>query len=378
MDLTAAMLGPNSFALSMTSGGSGLTGQSIGPYRVLLKLGSGGMGDVYLAEDVRLGRRVALKSPSDTWLASPDARARLHREARAAAQLNHPNIAAIYDVLDLDERPHIVMEYVEGETLSARVRRGRLPVPLAVDIGLQLAEALASAHEHGVIHRDLKPGNVVITPDGRVKILDFGLAKFRAAPRPDDLAAGPPSLTTAGQLLGTPGYTSPEQLVGKPADPRSDIYSAGALLFELLTGRAPFEGDDAMALALATITSEPPAVRAFNPAVPEALEAIVRRAMAREARDRFQSALHLRAELTRVAASLSEQPTRTGLPDLAAGRRQSASTVTRRRAMVALLCVVLLAAVGIPLARRWTERPGASLSGGTPVVAVLPLENISG
>src|SRR5262245_57645156 len=152
-------------------------GRKVGPYAVVERLGGGGMGEVYLAEDTRLGRRVALKRPSDSFLSAPDARDRLHREASAAGRLTHPNIAAVYDVLDVDAHPYIVMEYVEGENLSTTLVRGPLGIERALDLGLQIADALTAAHARGVIHRDLKPGNISVTPDGIAKVLDFGIAK---------------------------------------------------------------------------------------------------------------------------------------------------------------------------------------------------------
>lgn len=202
-----------------------MTAPTVGPYRVISSLGRGGMGEVYLAEDTRLGRRVALKTLSDPTLASPEAHARPRGEARAAAALTHPNVAAIYDVLEADGQTHIVMEYVEGETLAARVARGPAPEDNIRSIGGQLCAALTAAHRRGVIHRDLKPSNVIVTPDGTVKVLDFGIARHHA----DDAAAGWPAGTSGstltGPFLGTPGYSAPEQLLGRRANERSDVYS---------------------------------------------------------------------------------------------------------------------------------------------------------
>lgn len=287
-----------------------MIGQTVGAYRILERLGSGEMGDVYLADDLQLERRVALKCPSDEWLSQPYARKRLHREARAAARLKHPNIAAVYDVLDVDDRPVIVMEYVEGEGLSACLRRQRLSVEQAVQIGIQIADAVAEAHSNGVLHRDLKPGNIRLTPDGRVKVLDFGLAKVR--PPPLEPATRPTiesSLTEAGQMLGTPGYAAPEQLTGKTADQRSDIFAVGVNLFEMLAGRLPFPGSDPMSLALATVTEPAPSVRTLNSTVPAALASIVARALEKNPKERFQTAAQLAGELRRVAVVLAERPT---------------------------------------------------------------------
>ena len=285
-----------------------MIGQRVGPYAVLQRLGGGGMGEVYLAEDTRLGRQVALKRPSEAWLSLPDARERLHREASAAGRLTHPNIAAIYDVLDVDSHPYIVMEYVEGESLARVLRRGALPLDNAIAVGTEIAEALAAAHAKGIVHRDLKPANISLTPDGHAKVLDFGLAKGPATKEPTS-QAGLDTITVPGQAMGTPGYSSPEQLVGAPADPRDDIYSLGVVLYELLCGRRPFDGTDSLELAMATMTKTPPPVHQVNPAVPEAISAIVARAMARDRDDRYQSADQLRTELRRLTHALSTDVT---------------------------------------------------------------------
>ena len=351
-----------------------MIGHSVGPYRVLERLGAGGMGEVYLAEDPRLERKVALKCPSHEWLSQPDARERLHREARAAARLTHPNIAAVYDVLDVGDRPYIVMEYVEGESLSMRLRRGRLPVEQAVQIALQIAEAVADAHANGVLHRDLKPGNVCVTRDGRVKVLDFGLAKMRpvqADPSsPPSLEA---SLSQAGQLLGTPGYAAPEQLTGKTADQRSDVFALGVILFEMVTGRLPFTGTDAMSLALATVTEPAPSVRALTSAAPPELAAAVAHALEKNPRERFQSAAHFAAELRRIAVTLGERPTmaveEAWTP---ANPPAHAPTVRLSRRLAAGTLAGVIVIAGIIAGMRWvTERAGPAAT-RPPVVAVLP------
>jgi eukaryotic-like serine/threonine-protein kinase len=344
-------------------------GQRVGPYAVLQRLGGGGMGEVYLAEDTRLGRQVALKRPSEAWLSAPDARERLHREASAAGRLTHPNIAAIYDVLDVDAQPYIVMEYVEGESLAHVLRRGPLPLERALTVGIEIADALAAAHAKGVIHRDLKPANISLTPDGHAKVLDFGLAKGPSttlkSPSPGPL----PTITVAGQVMGTPGYSSPEQLVGAAADPRDDVYSLGIVLFELLTGRRPFEADDALGLAVATMTKTPPAVHDLNRDVPPALSAIVARAMARDRDDRFRSADELRTELRGMTHALSTQVT---------GPLSTRTLYFNKghwRRFLPLTALILLG-WAVPLALWWnsSRAPGASR---VPVLAVLPFTNHS-
>jgi len=269
-----------------------LPDSTIGPYHILAKLGAGGMGEVLLGHDPRLQRQVALKCLTAVEAQPGDVRARVLREARAAARLNHPNIAGVYDVLEDHGRTFIVMEYVEGETLSARLARGPLSMDEVRRVGRQLASALAAAHAQGVIHRDLKPANIQVAPDGSIKILDFGVAKLSSA-----RAVGPDAptehATAEPTLTGNPGtlaYMSPEQLLKKDVDGRSDIYSAGVILFLMATGRRPFQTDDAVTYAVAVSTNAAPAATSVNPEVPEELNATIARALERDPRDRFQSA----------------------------------------------------------------------------------------
>ena len=335
-----------------------MIGETIGPFRVLRKLGAGGMGEVFLAEDNRLGRLVALKSPSASWLESPDARARLQREARAAARLNDSRIAAVYDVLDVDGRPFIVMEWVEGETLTSALKRGAFSPERALAVGSEIADALIAAHAAGIIHRDLKPANVMLTAGDRAKILDFGVAKMTDA---GDV------LTSTGEALGTPGYTAPEQLLGK-ADARSDIYSTGALLYELLTGKPPIhDGPDRGVAALLEPVTD---IRTVTPSVPREVADVVMRALEREPRDRYQSAKELAEAIARARGALSEMPTRANVTAIGGTPRAA------RWATVAIV-VLLLAAVGVPLARRWSGPPPKAASTRTPVVAVLPFSDFS-
>ncbi|HYT74792.1 MAG TPA: serine/threonine-protein kinase, partial [Vicinamibacterales bacterium] len=207
--------------------------ESVGPYTIIAPIGAGGMGEVYLAEDTRLHRKVALKTLTGD-ATSPERRVRLLHEARAAATLSHPAIAAVYDVVDEGSRAWLVMEYVEGETLGRRLSRGPLPVAEAVALVTTLLDAIAEAHRRGILHRDLKPSNLMITPSGSIKILDFGVARIQIDPDAATRTRGP--FTGARQAIGSPGYMAPEQLAGRPIDARADLYSVGVVLAEMLAG----------------------------------------------------------------------------------------------------------------------------------------------
>lgn len=325
-----------------------MAGALIGPYRVLEKLGAGGMGDVFLAEDTRLGRHVALKTLSHTATDDPEAKRRLLREARAVAALNHPNIASIYDILEADGRTHIVMEYVRGGTLSARTKQGPLPIDQVVDIGIQLADALEEAHAHGIVHRDLKPANICLTPEGKVKVLDFGVAKSRP-PRTSytttDTPTTGPTMTVTGKVLGTPGYMAPEQLRGQTVDHRTDIFSLGVVLYQLSTGQRPFSNADVMGVALATLTEEPPDPTDLVASIPWEFSTVVMKAMARKPSDRFDSAAALRHELGQWNTSSSELTTRVMTAAqrwVGGGGRVGSFRVTRRRLSIAVLAASIL------------------------------------
>ena len=292
-----------------------MVGKHIGPYKVLESLGSGGMGEVFLALDTRLGRKVALKTLKSFETETAGARPRVVREARAAARLNHPGIGAIYDVIEDAGRAYIVMEYVEGETLAARLARGRLGLDEALSFASQISEALASAHSRGVVHRDLKPANIVITPLGRTKILDFGLAKTRLFDAPGPAGSTDSTITESlggeGKILGTPAYMPPEQLRGEAIDARSDIFSLGVVLYEMIAGSRPFPQGELMPLAAAILTERPASLVEIDPAVPAALSALVEKAMAKNREERPASAQAFLAELERCAGGLPAAGDRT-------------------------------------------------------------------
>jgi serine/threonine-protein kinase len=253
-----------------------------GRYEIGQRLGVGGMSEVYAATDQRLGRQVAVKFLR-AEVDDPTARARIEGEARAAAALSHPNIVNVFDAGDYEGRPYVVMELADSRSLADVIRdEGPLPPDRVRSIGAQVLAALAAAHAEGIVHRDVKPANILVSEDGKVKLADFGIAKSFS-----DAAAG---LTGVGLVMGTPSYLSPEQASGRPATPRSDLYATGVVLFEALTGTPPFTGDTPLAVVAAHSNAPVPDIRAAAPAVPASLAAVVERALAKEPADRFHDA----------------------------------------------------------------------------------------
>ncbi len=285
--------------------GADLPGTSILQYRVISRLGSGGMGQVYLAEDTRLGRQVALKFLAPSLDMNADARSRLVREAQVAARLRSPHIAVAYDLVEHEQGIFIAMEFVEGELLSARIARGPLAVPDSLDIAMQVADALDEAHALGIVHRDIKSGNLMITARQLVKVLDFGLAK--AIPSRDGFATEA-SLTMAGMVVGTLNYMPPEQLRGGEVDHRADLFSLGVVLYEMLTGRLPFAGESMADVADRILNREPEAIGRYSYSVPAEAESIVRKALEKDPAFRYQSAREFYVDLANARRRLRDQP----------------------------------------------------------------------
>jgi len=286
-------------------------GSRLGPYEILAPLGAGGMGEVYRARDPRLGREVAVKVLPEDVSRDGERLRRFEQEARAAGALNHPSILTVHDVGNHDGRPYVVSELLEGQTLREAARQGGLTVRKVLDHAIQIAQGLFAAHEKGIVHRDLKPDNLFLTWDGRVKILDFGLAKLtrpEASDSRDTDTASARESTESGTVLGTVGYMSPEQVRGLSADHRSDVFSFGTVLFELLSGKHPFRADTAAETMTAILREDPPELSGAVREIPPPLERIVRRCLEKRPEDRFHSAHDLALALESCSAAGSVSP----------------------------------------------------------------------
>ncbi len=346
-----------------------MIGQRLGHFRIVERIGAGGMGEVYRARDEQLERDVALKVLPALSFQDATARARLLREARTASKLNHPHICTIHEVGETEGQAYIAMELVEGQPLSARLAEGPLRQDELLRYGLQLTDAVAHAHEHGIVHRDLKSANAIVTPDGRLKVLDFGLARqvgHDEMLEATSMTQAPASLTVPGMVVGTLPYMAPEQLRGEPADTRSDVWALGVMLQEMATGKRPFQGATPFELSSAILSQAPPPLPA---SVPAELQAVVEHCLRKEPGQRYRRASEVHAALEAVQSG-----TALPLPRVARGGW------TRRHWMVvAAAAVVLLAvAVGIILGVSWQRRPDVTVTPTRHALAVLPLENLSG
>jgi serine/threonine protein kinase/tetratricopeptide (TPR) repeat protein len=331
-----------------------LVGSKILHYRILEEIGAGGMGIVYLAEDEKLHRKVALKFVGKSIQDDPNARERLIREARAASRLNHPNIVAMHAIEETPEHIFIAMEYVEGESIRTLVKRGEMTWERALELAPQILSALAVAHEHDIIHRDVKSDNIMLTPKGQLKVLDFGLARGR------DTSA---YVSRVGSSAGTPAYMSPEQVQDGEVDQRSDLFSFGVVLYEMVTGRMPFRGEHESAVTYSIVNESPTAIGKHNKAAPEALQKIISRLLEKNPRDRYQSAAEVIADLERL-----------GHGQRVGRRRHRPST-----ALVAVVSVVAILAAALWFARGLI--PGrdpmvTDANADRKMLAVLPFENL--
>src|SRR5690349_11140441 len=356
-----------------------MLGTTISHYRIVRMLGSGGMGVVYEAEDLKLGRHVALKFLPEDLANDEQALERFRREARTASALNHPNICTIHDIDTDAEKPFIVMELLDGESLSTRLMRGTMPAEQIVSLGIQIADALDAAHSRGIVHRDLKSGNIFITLRGHAKLLDFGLAKataMSAAAGADVPTIEHAHLTGPGIAMGTTAYMSPEQALGEPLDARTDLFSFGVVLYEMVTGRLPFQGATSAGLFDAILHKPPLPPIALRSDSPPEIDRIISKALEKDRQLRYQSAAEIRADLQRLKR------------DTSSGVTVAAPQAVPHRHWPAYVGIAVLAVIAIVgsiwLSRRMTSRQAAApvtTSAPAPAtvrsIAVLPFRDIT-
>jgi eukaryotic-like serine/threonine-protein kinase len=357
-----------------------MVGQTVSHYRILGKIGGGGMGVIYEAEDLRLGRHVALKFVPENVVGDKKSLDRFEREARAASRLNHPNICTIHDIEDNNGHPFIVMEKLEGVSLKERLQGKPLELELLLDVAVQVAGALQALHTKGIIHRDIKPANVFITQSGQVKVLDFGLAKIsRAGVADGDDTPYEESLTAVGVVPGTAVYMSPEQARGEDLDPRSDIFSFGVVLYEMATGQKPFRGTNVVTTLDAMLHKRPSSPRALNPVLPASLEGVIGKAMEKDRDQRYQNAAQMKADLERLKNESESAQIK------AVSREARLRVVTNTFAgasswpkYLMLGVSALLITVLVALGAWWFKHRETRVLGAKNTIAVLPLQNMNG
>ena len=341
-----------------------MIGQTLGHYQITDKLGQGGMGSVWRAQDSKLGRQVAIKTLPEEFAQDEERLARFEREAKLLASLNHPNIAAIYGLEEDNGTRFLVLELVEGDTLADRLKRGAIPVEETLKLALQIAEALEAAHEKGVIHRDLKPANIKVTPEGKIKVLDFGLAKAFSADGSDVNVSQSPTLSMAatqqGVILGTAAYMSPEQAQSQDVDKRADIWAFGCIVYEMLTGRSVFAGDN-MSLTLARVLERRPDFSALPPRIHSRVRELLERCLEKEARNRLHDIADARVDIQKV---LTDPGGVLALP-----RSDQVRPFRQNAALLMVVAVVVAAIVGIAF---WSFRPRNPIAPVAHLTIVLP------
>ncbi len=356
-----------------------MIGQQVSHYRILGKLGGGGMGVVYEAEDLKLGRHVALKFIPENLAGDPKSLERFTREARAASLLNHPNICTIHGIEDNNGHPFIVMERLEGESLKQAIGGRPMQVDKALDVSVQVADALVASHAKNIVHRDIKPANIFITPTGQVKVLDFGLAKLVHNLGSEDDAGADNSLTAIGVIPGTAVYMSPEQARSETVDARSDLFSFGVVLYEMSTGKKPFTGANSLVTLDAVLHSKPVPPRDLNPKIPIELEGIIGKAMEKDRNRRYQSAAEMRSDLALLKREAESGTIKT--PSATAKLRVASRTFGRNSRLVMYLLIgtaALLVAVLGALGAWWFKHREVASAEQRNAIAVLPLQNMNG
>ncbi len=354
--------------------------QELSHYRITAKLGSGGMGEVYRAEDSKLDRSVALKILPEEMASDEDRLARFRREAKIVAGLNHPNIVTLYSVDEAEDLHFLTMELVEGKTLGELLPPDGFPLERLFQLAIPIVDAVAGAHARGVVHRDLKPGNVMVTDeDGRVKVLDFGLAKPVSAADDGDVS-GVETVTTAGGGLvtGTPFYMSPEQARGQEVDQRSDLFSFGVMLFEMATGERPFRGANSIELLSGVLRDDPPPVTDLRPELPRHLARVIRRCLEKNPDDRYQTARDVLNELRALQLEVTAGFDRTPISGLGFGNPRRGEPARSRRALIAVPVVIAIAAALFVVLGPFEGDAPQEVRSGRRVVAVLPFENLGG
>ncbi|MGC1449557.1 MAG: protein kinase [Candidatus Sulfotelmatobacter sp.] len=357
-----------------------MIGQQVSHYRILGKLGGGGMGVVYEAEDLKLGRHVALKFIPENLAGDPKSLERFTREARAASQLNHPNICTIHGIEDNNGHPFIVMEKLDGESLKQHIAGHAMAVEEVLDVGVQVADALVASHAKGIVHRDIKPANIFLTPSGQVKVLDFGLAKLVHNLGTDDDAGADNSLTAVGVIPGTAVYMSPEQARSETIDARTDLFSFGVVMYEMATGKKPFTGANSLVTLDAVLHQKPVPPRSLNPKIPIELEGIIGKAMEKDRNHRYQSAAEMRSDLSLLKRETESGTVKSGSNTATMIRAASRTFGRNSRLQTYLLLGTagLLLAVLASVGAWWYKHREVANAEQQNAIAVLPLQNMNG